>query len=158
MLADQQSYFNQPPTLLSTNRAAKPPAPAASDPLGPLLPPFRGATNTISAKSGYIAELCVPGDSETARKILSALVNDLKQQALFLKVDLLSEDLRRSLADPKVLVADRHYALALDFATGEFQQPLREKKSFPSRSRPSPRRPGRSSVVPEANETSEVAR
>ena len=40
---------------------------------------------------------------------------------MFERVDLLSEDLRRSLADPKVILPERHFALALDFATTEFQ-------------------------------------
>jgi len=56
------------------------------------------------------------------------LVNNLKQQLLFSKVDLLSDDLRRSLSDPKVTVPDRYFVLALDFAQTDFQQPIRLKK------------------------------
>ena len=56
------------------------------------------------------------------------MVNGLKQQPLFSKVDLLSDDLRRNLADPKVAIPDRQFVLALDFAGTDFQQPLPLKK------------------------------
>jgi len=68
-----------------------------------------------------IAELCVPADADAARSTLSLVVNSLKKAPVFARVDLLSEDLRRSLADPKVVLPERHFALALDFATTEFQ-------------------------------------
>ncbi len=106
------------------------------------------------AKPGYIAELCVPGDSEAARRLLSTLVNDIKQQPLFSKVDLLSQDLRRNFADPKVVMPDRHYALALDFATTELQQPLRWKKAL-LKNRPGSRRQGRP-APPEADHSLEA--
>jgi hypothetical protein len=73
---------------------------------------------------------------------LSELVNGLKQQRLFSKVDLLSDDLRRSLADPKVLINDRDYVLALDFAETDFQQPARPRRSPGGQSRP-PKRAAR---------------
>jgi Tfp pilus assembly PilM family ATPase len=128
LLADQQSYFSHPPAMLATNR------PARTNVLGPALAPpevfiedpralaASTLTNVSPAKPGLIAELCVPGDPDSSRQVLAELVNDLRQQALFAKADLLSEDLRRSLADPKVIVPDRHYALALDFAETEFYQ------------------------------------
>jgi hypothetical protein len=43
-------------------------------------------------------------------------------------VDLLSDDLRRNLADPKVIIPDRDFVLALDFAETEFQQALPPRK------------------------------
>ncbi|HVV72381.1 MAG TPA: pilus assembly protein PilM [Verrucomicrobiae bacterium] len=132
LIADQQSYFTMPPALLSTNRPAK------TNLIGAALEAAQSApfvlrsssaslTNTAPAKPGLIAELCVPGDAETARQVLSEIVNGLKQQLLFSKVDLLSDDLRRSLADPKVTVTDRFFALSLDFAQTDFQQPVRLK-------------------------------
>jgi hypothetical protein len=48
-------------------------------------------------------------------------VNNLKKAPVFERVDSLPEDLRRSLADPKVVLPERHFALALDFVTTEFQ-------------------------------------
>jgi hypothetical protein len=59
------------------------------------------------------------------------LVDELKQQRLFSKVDLLSDDLRRNLAESKVVVPDRNFVLALDFAATEFQQPLPPRKPMP---------------------------
>jgi len=133
LVSDQQSYFTMPPAMLSTNRPAKTNligAALEAAQAAPLaLRPFPSAlTNASPAHPGLIAELCVPGDAETARQSLSELVFSLKQQLLFSKVDLLSDDLRRSLADPKVTVPDRYYVLALDFAQTDFQQPVRPKK------------------------------
>ena len=115
LIADQQSYFAQPPTLTTTN---KPPAGR-----GGLEFAVRRheLTNASPARPGLIAELCVPEDADAARSTLSLVVNNLKKSPVFERVDLLSEDLRRSLADPKVILPERHFALALDFATTEFQ-------------------------------------
>jgi hypothetical protein len=90
-------------------------------------PPLLGLTNSSPAKPGLIAELCVPEGPEAARVTLSQIVKELKQQKLFSKVDLLSDDLRRNLADPKVTIADRDFVLSLDFAETEFNQSLRKK-------------------------------
>ena len=140
LLADQQSYFSLPPALLATNRPAKTNllGTAIDVPrLGPMVvhPPAAALTNGAPARPGYIAELCVPGDAEASRQMLSQLVNGLKQQRLFSKVDLLSDDLRRNLADPKVTVTDRDFVLALDFAETDFQQPARWRRpGTPARS------------------------
>ena len=146
-MADQQSYFTLPP-LTGTNRPARispPPAPPglerarplpAESFLGPALP-----TNPPPAKPGLIAELCVPEEAEAARRLLGQLVNDLKGHALFSKVILLSDDLHRSLADPKVLIPDRHFVLALDFTNNDFQQPLALKQPPAPGSRPAGKRP-----------------
>ncbi|HTL17491.1 MAG TPA: cell division protein FtsA, partial [Patescibacteria group bacterium] len=92
LLADQQSYFSQPPSLLATNRlSTKTNLVAGTNEiprLGPLVvrPPASVLTNTAPARPGFIAELCVPGDAEASRQALSELVNSLKQQRLFSKV------------------------------------------------------------------------
>jgi hypothetical protein len=159
LLADQQTYFSQPPALLTTNR------PANTNLLGAILESSRSgalalrgasaASTNSAAKPGFIAELVVPGDAEAARQVLSDLVNGLKQQRLFSKVDLLSDDLRRSLSDPKVCVADRYYVLALDFAETDFQQPVRWKRPvFLGPPRPSAKRPSRPSPSVEGGENS----
>lgn len=147
LLADQQTYFSQPPALLSTNRPPKTNvlSGAVEAPrLGPLVvrPPNLSVTNSSPARPGFIAELCVPGDAEASRQALSDLVNGLKQQRLFSKVDLLSDDLRRNLADPKVCVTDRDFVLALDLAETDFQQPVRWRRAVtPGGQRPVPKRP-----------------
>ncbi len=141
LLADQQSYFSQPLALVSTNRPAKTNLLGAAielPRLGPLLTrPPSALTNAAPARPGFIAELSVPGDAEASRQVLSELVYGLKQQRLFSKVDLLSDDLRRSLADSKVTVTDRDFVLALDFAEADFQQPVRAKRpAAPGLTRP----------------------
>lgn len=116
LLADQQSYFSFPPTLVPTNKLAAA-VPTAEGETGLRT---RESTNASPARPGLIAELCIPDTAEGARITLGQVVASLKKSPGFARVDLLSEDLRRSLADPKVLVRDRHFALALDFATAEF--------------------------------------
>lgn len=154
LVADQQSYFTAPPVLLATNRPAK------TNLLGATVETSRSAsaalrlslgsgTNTAGARPGIIAELCVPGDAESARQVLSELVNGLKRQESFSKVDLLSDDLRRNLADPKVVVSDRDYVLALDFAATEFQQPARWKRAGSGPTRNPPRRTVRLTQTPD---------
>jgi Tfp pilus assembly PilM family ATPase len=155
LVADQQSYFTAPPVLLATNRPAK------TNLLGAAVESSHSAsavsrwllgsnTNARTPRPGLIAELCVPGEAESARQALSELVNGLKRQESFSKVDLLSDDLRRSLADPKVVVPDRDYVLALDFAATEFQQPVRWKKPGTGPAHSSPRRTVRLKQSPDA--------
>lgn len=80
-------------------------------------------TNLLPVTPGFIAELCVPEDADPARRSFSQLVSDLKQDPLFARVDSLSEDLRRNLADPKVLLPDRHFALSLELADAQWELP-----------------------------------
>ncbi len=123
LVADQASYFSQPPTLAGTNKPA-----AAAPPEGEFAARHREATNAAPARPGLIAELCVPDNADAARATLSLVVNSLKKAPVFARVDLLSEDIRRSLADQKVLFGS-HFALALDFATTEFQAASAARKS-----------------------------
>lgn len=137
LIADQQSYFAQPPTLTTTNKT----------PAGAVDSEFalrrRDATNASPARPGLIAELCVPEDADAARRTLSLVVNSLKKAPVFERVDQLPEDLRRSLADPKVILPERHFALVLDFATTEFQA-VAARKSRP----PPPGRLPANTVIP----------
>ena len=161
LLADQQTYFNQSTGPASTNKltSAKLFAPVSSRPRG-VSPEYSlfswASTNFSPAKPGYIAELCVPEDVEGARRIRRQLVDELKEQRLFSKVDLLSDDLRRNLADPKVIIPDRDFVLALDFAATEFQQALPPRKSLPgSPSRSALRRATRPALTsPDSGENS----
>jgi Tfp pilus assembly PilM family ATPase len=157
VVADQQSYFSGPQMAASTNKLARTNAVATAVERPRFTLPEPGgsagaATNVSPAKPGLIAELCIPTEPETARPMISQLVYELKQQRLFSKVDLLSDDLRRNLADPKVTLPDpdRHFVLALDFAETDFQQPLRLKKLAGPllQPRPSPKRTGRPVSTP----------
>jgi len=159
LLADQQSYFSQPPGLTSTNKVSRTNLLTAvsSRPKGGVTEfPAAAATSTnlSPAKPGFIAELCIPEDADGARRVRRQLVEELKEQRLFSKVDLLSDDLRRNLADPKVIVPDRDFVLALDFAATEFQQALLLKKpASGSPSRAALRRGARpSAAAPESGE------
>jgi Tfp pilus assembly PilM family ATPase len=133
LLADQQSYFNQLPGISSTNKLTWTnflTAPASHSRSFSSEFPSASATSTnlSPAKPGFIAELCIPEDADSARRVRRQLVDELKQQRLFSKADLLSDDLRRNLADPKVIVPDRDCVLVLDFAETEFRQALLLKR------------------------------
>jgi Tfp pilus assembly PilM family ATPase len=149
LLADQQTYFDKPAGLSVTNKLSRTnvfaPTAARGKSGSAEFAVTSGATNFTPAKAGYIAELCVTGDVDAARKVRRELVEELKQQRLFSKVDLLSDDLRRNLADAKVIIPDRDIVLSLDFAQTEFQQPLLIKKPAPRSSRRPPRSPWTSS-------------
>lgn len=137
LLADQQTYFNPPASFIPTNRPAGRTNffVSVDRSRSPLLdyPAFPGLTNGASSKPGLISELCIPEEPETARSTLGQLVGELNKQKLFSRVDRLSEDLRRNLADPKVVLADRDFVLTLDFAAADYQQPLPLKKAPGSR-------------------------
>ena len=115
LVADQQSYFTQMPTVKSSNQPPTATVAHESDSWR------REVTNTSAARPGLIAELCVPEDAIAARSALSAVVNSLKKMPVFDRVDVLPEDLRRNLADPKIIVPERHFALVLDFSATQFQ-------------------------------------
>jgi hypothetical protein len=132
LVADQQTYFSHPPTL-SLAATNKPAGLGLEFEVGPR---YRESTNPTPARPGLIAELCIPDSAEGARQTLGLMVSSLKRSPAFARVDLLSEDLRRSLANTNVLIRDRHFALALDFATTDFQTPLpgrRTRTSTPGR-------------------------
>ncbi len=120
LFADQQSYFSHSAETPATN---KPAAPLDFVRVRSIV------TNTSPVKPGCIAELCVPEDSDTARQVLSALVGELKKDPTYARVDLLSEDLRRKVADPTVILPEKYFALALDFAANEFQPPAQPRKT-----------------------------
>jgi hypothetical protein len=137
LLADQQTYFNIPRDpanrLAATLRTNTPETSALLLAAFASAPAATTSTNVAGAKPGLIAELSIPEDAETSRIFLSQLVKTLKQDQLFSKVDLLSEDLRRGLADPKVMVTDRDYVLALDFSVADFQTSGRARKASAAR-------------------------
>jgi Tfp pilus assembly PilM family ATPase len=136
VFADQQSYFTIP-VPVSTNKPARINLASVTTERGLVL----SITNIPVAKHGFIAELTFPEPPDTARAVLSQLVTDLNKDKLFSRVDLLSEDLRRDLADPKVILMQAHYAIALELNDTNFQAavPLATASTVTS-----PRRAGRS--------------
>ncbi|HEV2209154.1 MAG TPA: pilus assembly protein PilM [Verrucomicrobiae bacterium] len=152
LVADQQSYFTAPPALLFTNRVPRTNVLGPSLDLASLTPGLRPlpplATNSPPVHAGLIAELCVPGEPETSRQTLSQLVNSLQRETMFAKVDQLSDDLRRTVADPKVVLSDRDFVLAMDFAQTDFLQPMHPLRKTGAERAPS-RRTGRSNQTPE---------
>lgn len=105
LLADQLSYFS-----------------GRTGPMTNIPPATTAITNTL--RRGFVAELCINEDGEMRRRLLSQVVADLKQDPIFSNVDTLPVDRRKNLANPKVLLADRHFALSLELAGDEFQQSL----------------------------------
>jgi len=151
LVADQQSYFSYvPPPVGTNNSPTNPPVPIVS---GFRQPPTEKRSDgfypelystSVRSKPGMIVELSMAEGAEASRVALSDLVNQIKEQKVFVRVDLLSEDLRRNLAVPWVVVPDRHYALALDFAVAEFQQPAPPKRNSTLPPDRSGRRPAKS--------------
>lgn len=139
LLADQQTYFTQPLPGAGTN-AAGTNGPAAPRRLPPWLT-GSGGTNAPVTRPGFIAELCVPEPAEAARRTFSDVVGALKQDPLFARVDSLSDDLRRELADPKVLLPDRHFALALDLAHAQWPRVGGPRSRPPATATNGPARP-----------------
>lgn len=126
LVADQHSYFGLPQALASsassTNNAAKT---NADNTIERIYASLGAATDLPLAKAGCIAELCVPEPPEPARALVGTLVNQLSRQPVFSRVDLLSDDLKRKVADPKVVLPNGRFVLFLDFARTEFQHPMR---------------------------------
>lgn len=145
LVADQQSYFAPPVSMVTTNKAAK--TNSAPVILGPFLPAaptqIASGTNISPARAGFIVELSSPESAEASRAALSELVTTLKQESLFSKVDALSDDLRRSISEPGVIIPDRHFALALYFAETSFQSPVLTQQKPVGPVRAGPRRPAR---------------
>jgi Tfp pilus assembly PilM family ATPase len=145
LVTDQQSYFTLPSVASLTNQAVGTntgvPAIASLMAVEPDVPgpsprlASSALTNASPARPGLIAELCLPEEPETARRMLSDLVKALKAESLFNKADLLSDDLRRSLADSRVVLPDKHFALLLDFAETNYARalPLKEPTNTTAR-------------------------
>ena len=132
LIADQQNYFSQPLPQTSTNKVGRGSLLASSTQTPTTFNPSAGSwlafSNPYPPRAGLIAEVCIPGEAEAARRLLGQIVTELQRQHLFAKVDLLSEDLRRGLAEPKVVIPDRQFVLALDFAETDFLKPPAGKR------------------------------
>jgi len=108
LFADQQTYFSTPirshTNVVTTNEV------------------FSVITNAPLAKRGFISELCVPEDAETARRTLSQIVTELKQARVFRNVDTLPAEAHRPLAEPKLLLPDKCFSLSLELAESDFPE------------------------------------
>lgn len=99
-----------------------------------------GMTNTLGAseesllKPAFIVELCVPATGEQTLKVVSDVVADLKKNPLFSRVDSVPKDQRRALADPKVLIPDRHFAVSVELADLGWRHLLQTVRLADSRS------------------------
>jgi hypothetical protein len=158
LFADQATYFTQPSPPPAPVPSATTNAPAATNIVAApsaatnrIASPTATLTNLPAARPGFIAELCIAEDADAARRTFGQVVSELKQNALFEKVDSLAGDLRRNLADPQVLLPARHFVLALELAGAELLQPApapaRGRRSAAAEA-PPPRSPA---VRPDSN-------
>ncbi len=131
LIADQHTYFTQPLPQSSTNKTARTNSVGSTAnwaPPSPFSGPWLG--NASPARPGIIAELCIPEEAEAARRsTISQIVRELQQQGVFSKADQLSEDQRRPLADPKVVIPERQFVLTLEFVETDFLKPSPGKRS-----------------------------
>jgi Tfp pilus assembly PilM family ATPase len=111
LLADQASYFAG--------------SPLATYGLGPsnFTEVAAQSTNTPHATNGFILELCIPDKGEEKLKPLNDLVAEMKKSNLFRKVDSLPANQRTNLVDPKRLLPERHFALAIELAEHALFEP-----------------------------------
>jgi Tfp pilus assembly PilM family ATPase len=88
----------------------------------------RIVTNALSDSTGprnaFVAELCLQQEGESMRSTLGQVVSELKQASMFRSVDTLPVDSRKDIANSKVLIPDRHFALSLELADDSFQKPI----------------------------------
>jgi Tfp pilus assembly PilM family ATPase len=138
LFADQQTYFStQPPTNAAAPRIDSSPA-----------------TNAPAARHGFVAELCLVEQGEAMRQTLSRIVADLKADPLFANVDSLPSDRRRKLVDPKVVLADHYFSLAIDCVENEFRRPSGTAEKGESGAAPRDERPAATAIRPKAPQSS----
>jgi Tfp pilus assembly PilM family ATPase len=110
LLADQESYFSGS-TLASYGLS----------PTNLLVPSKR--TNMTYLTNGYVLELCIPNQGEEKLKPLNDLVAEMKKSNLFRKVDYLPANQRTNLVDPKRILPDRLFALAIELTESALYEP-----------------------------------
>lgn len=123
LFADQASYFAGPPMPVTSTNQTNVTLTVAS-------------TNAASHRREFIAELCIPQEGDEMLRILSQVVSELGRNPLFARVDVLPQERRRSLADPKVLITNRFFAVAMELG-GKTPLPP------PTAQKPPPQPPGR---------------
>ncbi len=121
LFADSDSYYQQPENLvMSTNGPVR---------TGPTLPtlPLEVADQVTNS---FIAEISTSMYPLEAGLALSELIDQLKRNSLFRKVDLLSPDQRRRLVPDSVLAPPGHYAISIALNENEFQSPFLTAKEI----------------------------
>jgi Tfp pilus assembly PilM family ATPase len=128
LFADQASYFAgsaMPAAATNQTNVAFTPAP----------------TNATPPRREFIAELCIPREGDETRRILSQVVSELGRHPLFARVDVLPQERRRSLVDPKVVITNRFFAVAIELGGKAPPPPLpAAQKPLPPPPRREPRR------------------
>jgi Tfp pilus assembly PilM family ATPase len=106
LLADEATYFSAPEIAAGTNEVAQ-----TNGTYRPSGPPARDA---------LVAEITIPGEPETTRRLLSQVALELKQSPALRNVDSLATDLRRSLVLPRLVLTNQTFSLSLQLADNEF--------------------------------------
>jgi hypothetical protein len=96
---------------------------------------------TPATRREFIAELCVPREGEALRRVLSDVVANLKRHVLFSRVDTLPAERRNDLVDPKVVVSNRVFAVAMEVAGRELPPPRPLPQRAPPDTKREPRNP-----------------
>ncbi len=134
LLADFDTYYAEPSTLMLTNKTETLPKPAAAQRTA------RAAKNRrhLAPYSGFVAEFSFLDQGEAMRTKLLSLVNRLNDNKTYRHVDTLAEDIRRPLAKTNILLpGDRHVALLLELHRNYFDRQLRLDTTLP---KPAPTR------------------
>jgi len=101
LFADQASYFAGPPMPVTATNLTNVTLTVA-------------ATNVPPSRREFIAELCIPQEGNAMFPVLTQVVSELRRQPLFARVDVLPQERRRSLVDPKVVISNRFFAVAME--------------------------------------------
>ncbi|HOW66899.1 MAG TPA: pilus assembly protein PilM [Candidatus Paceibacterota bacterium] len=114
ILADQASYFAG--------------GTAASFDLSPTNFSERSlsSTNGSNPTNGYVLELCLNEKAEDRLKPLNELVAEMNKSGQFQKVDYLPAKMGTNIVHPKMILADRHFALSVELAGNRLYEPPSE--------------------------------
>jgi hypothetical protein len=74
------------------------------------------STNLAPGWREFVAELCIPADGDAQRRTLSSVVTNLKLSPLFVRVDELPAERKRSVVDPKVTISNKVFGIAIEVA------------------------------------------
>ncbi len=69
-----------------------------------------------ASRREFVAEICIVQGGEATRRILNQVVGELRTAPLFSKVDALPPDRKRNLVDPRVVITNQVFALAMELA------------------------------------------
>lgn len=102
LFADQKTYFSyQGLTTTNGTNIAEAVVPA---------------TNIVTFKPGFVAEVSLLEEGEPMRRTLSQVVTNLKAAPLFSNVDILSDDRRKSIVSSNLVLPGRNFVVAIELA------------------------------------------